>query len=64
MFDTRDSNKEQSNHQHLSKMVAFLGAPPIALLQRSPLANEYFDERGQYYHHQMRLATDCFKATF
>lgn len=64
MFDTRDSNNEQSNHHHLSQLVAFLGPPPSALLQRSPVADEYFDQRGQYYHHPMRLATDCLEATF
>ena len=51
MFDTRDANEEQSNCHHLSEMVGFLGPPPHALLQRSPDADEYFDEHGQSYHH-------------
>ncbi|CEJ60619.1 hypothetical protein PMG11_09188 [Penicillium brasilianum] len=48
LFYARDANKRESDTHHLAEMIAYLGPPPLEMLEKSELANKYFDSSGKW----------------
>ena len=47
MFNERLPSREASSATHLARMVALLGPPPLRLLERGTVSNNFFNENGK-----------------
>ncbi|KAJ5804251.1 kinase-like domain-containing protein [Penicillium psychrosexuale] len=48
LFYARDSQKQDSDANHIAEMIALLGPPPRDLLQNSDYATDFFDSEGNW----------------
>ncbi|KAE8350529.1 protein kinase [Aspergillus coremiiformis] len=48
LFYARDSDKNDSDSQHLAEMIALLGPPPREILDNSEYARSFFDSDGNW----------------
>lgn len=46
LFYARDSQKQDSDANHIAEMIALLGPPPREMIQNSDYATDFFDIEG------------------
>jgi hypothetical protein len=55
LFTERLPSREESSAAHLAKMVALLGPPPRDLLERSNVAEKFFNSDGKQHSQTWKL---------